>query len=377
MPQKQKPTKDEPTNPPVDNPTDDIVENLHTVKAVEIFSAGTWNGDAYTVEDLDLMVKAFEENKDHVRPFLKLGHSEDQKLLQAEGLPAAGWVEQVYRKGDKLMADFSDIPNKIYELIHRKAYRKVSCEIYMNCQIEDKKYPYFLGAVALLGAETPGVMNLDDILAQYRLMTEASKNLYASQHQAATIKTYSFKADEVKPIQEIKTMSKTEREIELEAKLAALEAEKKASDEKLVVAETEAKKFAAEKQETAEKLFQVELDKAVDGLLGEKLITPAMKPYVAALLGKEKAEFSIAEKTYKKEELVKELLKLFQAKGEVNLEEGSHDGKDVEVSKADDLEAEVQKYSEEHKVSYSAAYRAVAKKHEDKLQAKPMSEDHE
>lgn len=350
---------------------------LHSVKSVEIFSAGTWNGDSYTIEDLDQMVKAFEENKDHVRPFLKLGHAEDQKLLQAEGLPAAGWVEQVYRKGDKLMADFTDIPGKIYELIHRKAYRKVSCEIYMNCQIEDKKYPYFLGAVALLGAETPGVMNLDDILAQYRLMAEASKNLYASQHQADTIKTYSFKADEVQPIQEIKTMSKTEREIELEAKLAALEAEKKATDDKLVAAETEAKKFAAEKQETAEKLFQVEVEKSVDNLLGEKLITPAMKPFVTALLGKEKAEFSIAEKTYKKDELVKELLKLFKAKGEVNLEEGSHDGRDVSVTASDDLETEVQKYAEENKVSYSAAYRAVAKKHEDKLQSKPMSEDQE
>lgn len=352
---------------------------LHSVKSVEIFSAGKWNGDEYSVEDLDEMVRAFEENKDHVRPFLKLGHSSEQKLLQAEGLPAAGWVEAVYRKGNKLLADFHDIPGKIYELIHRKAYRKVSCEIYLNCQIEDRKYKYFVGAVALLGAETPGVMNLDDILAQYRLMAQTSKNLYASQHEAATIKTYSFKAEEVKPIQEIKTMSKTERELELEAKLAALEAEKKTSDEKLATAESEAKKFAAEKAETAEKLFQVEIEKSVDSLLGEKLITPAMKPYVAALLGREKAEFSIADKTMKKDEVVKELLKLFKAAGEVNLAEGSHEGRDAAESKpvSDEIEAEVLKYASENKVSYSAAYRTVAKKYEEKLHAKKLTEAHE
>jgi hypothetical protein len=356
----------------------DSSNGLHSIKAVEIFSAGKWNGDEYTVADLDEMVKAFEENKDHVRPFLKLGHSDEQKLLQSEGLPAAGWIEKVYRKGDKLMADFNDIPGKIYELIQKKAYRKVSCEIYMNCQIEDRKYKFFVGAVALLGAETPGVMNLDDILAHYRLLAETSKNLYALQQEAATIKTYSFKAEEVKPIQETKVMEKTARELELEAQLAAFEAEKKTAEEKITALETDAKKFAVEKAEAAEKLFAVELEKSVDGLLGEKLITPGMKPYVAALLGKEKAEFSIGEKTLSKAELVKELLKLFQAAGKVNLEEGSSDGTDATKGKGtgpDAIKAEVEKYATDNKVSFAVAYREVAKKYESQLEAKRLTEE--
>ncbi len=374
MPQPQPKTKDEAPVPEMEQP----MGGLHSVKSVEIFSAGTWNGDGYTVEDLDEMVRAFEENKDHVRPFLKLGHSEEQKLLEAEGLPAAGWVESIYRKGNKLMADFNDIPGKIYELIRRRAYRKVSCEIYMNCAIEEKQYKYFVGAIALLGAETPGVMNLDDILAQYRLLVSNSKNLYQMQHRGSTIKSYSFKAEEVKPTQEIKHMSKTEREIELEAKLAALEADKKATDDKVTTLEADAKKFAVEKAEAAEKLFAVEIEKAVDGFLGEKLITPAMKPYVAALIGHDKKEFSIAEKALNKTDVVKELLKLFQATAKVNLEESSTDGKGTDEGKVngqDAVHAEVEKYAKENKVSYAVAYKTVAKKFEAQLEAKRLIEE--
>lgn len=369
MPQAQ-PSKDE-KKPKA--PTDEM-DGLHRIQSVEIFSAGKWNGDEYSAKDLDEMVRAFEENKDHIRPFLKLGHSEEQELLAAEGLPAAGWVESIYRKGDKLMADLYDIPFKVYELIKKKAYRKVSCEIYINCEIEDRKYKYVIGAVALLGAETPGVMNLDDILAHYRLLAQASKNLYASQQQAATIKSYSFKTEEVQTNQGDQTMSKTEREIELETKLAAAEADKKAAAEKAEALEVENKKFAVEKAEANEKLFQAEVDKAVEGFVGEKLITPAMKPYVTALLGHEKESFSVGEKTLKKNEVVKELLKLFQAASKVNLEEGSVDseGDGNTTNGIDKIKAEVEKYMTDHKVAYAVAYKAVAKKYEAELKSKPL-----
>ena len=99
---------------------------LSNIKGVEVFSVGTWNGQTFTEQDLDKMVESFKETSATVRPFLKLGHDDDQKLLQKEGLPAAGWVGSLYRKGGKLLADFVDIPKKIMELIENKAYRKVA-----------------------------------------------------------------------------------------------------------------------------------------------------------------------------------------------------------------------------------------------------------
>lgn len=351
---------------------------LHAIKGVEIFSSGKWNGDEYSEKDLDEMVRAFEENKEGVRPFLKLGHSEEQKYLEAEGMPAAGWVEQVYRKGNKLMADFFDIPQKVYDLIMKKAYRKVSCEIYTNCEIEGKKYPYLVGAVALLGAETPGVMNLKDILANYSLWVTSAKKLYASQQELSTIKSYSFQTDLTNETlsKGVNKMTDTEKLMELEAKFKKLEAEKKEADEKVTALESDTKKFAAEAQANAEKMFNLEIEKNVDGLLGEKLITPAMKPYVTALLGKEKSEFSIGEKKLSKVEFVKELLTLFKKAGEVNLSESSTDDHGKQGSEAKDaLDKEILEYMEKNKSSYSVAYRACAPKYAKALESKSIADE--
>jgi hypothetical protein len=113
------------------------------------------------------MVSAFNQLSEHVRPPLKLGHTDEQKLLQKDGLPAAGWVGRLYRQGARLLADFVDLPEKIYELIKLKAYRNVSSEIYWDVSIGEKKFKRMLSGVALLGADTPAVMNLSDILALY------------------------------------------------------------------------------------------------------------------------------------------------------------------------------------------------------------------
>ena len=139
------------------------------IKGVEVFSTGKWNGDTFSEKDLDAMVLAFNATKDHIPPYLKLGHDPKQRLLQADGLPAAGWVEKLYRNGSKLIADFRDIPAKIYALIEKGAYRKVSIELYQGLEILDNKFSHLVGAVSLLGADTPGVQNLDDILARYGL----------------------------------------------------------------------------------------------------------------------------------------------------------------------------------------------------------------
>ena len=144
---------------------------------VEIFSVGNWNGDDYTIEDLNTMVAAFEETKQGAQPFLKLGHDPKQKLIQADGLPAAGWIERIYVRGNKLFADFTDIPKKVYDLIQAKAYKKVSSEIFWNIKVGEKTYKRMLAAVALLGADTPGVMNLNDILAMYSNEGKIGENL--------------------------------------------------------------------------------------------------------------------------------------------------------------------------------------------------------
>lgn len=338
------------------------------INGVEIFSAGTWNGDMYTVSDLQTMVEAFDKTKEGIRPFLKLGHDDDQKILQKDGLPAAGWVDRVYIMGEKLFADFTDIPKSIYDLIKAKAYRKVSCEIFYNLTLGDNKYQYLLGAVALLGADTPGVMNLKDILAQYKNRKAEAVRIYDALNLEVK--------DEHTTRKDIK-MSKTENEIKLEIELKAKEDEVQSQTAQLKELQEkesglqkqleEALKFKAEaekkEQESLAKAKAAELEKYITELKADKLISPAMEANVRELLGEDKKEYTIKfdkeEKKFSKQELFKETLKLSKSLSDVNFEESSLDDKGKDMNSAEELDKKANEYAAKNNVSYGAALRVV------------------
>ena len=138
-----------------------------TIEDWEIFSVGKWNGDKFTDKDLQDMVDSFKVLGHQIKPHLKLGHAEKQKLLQNDGFPAAGWITDLKKKGDKLLATVSGIPEKIFKLIKSGAYGRVSSEIYFNLKEGGKNFRRVLRAVALLGANTPAVSNLDDFINLY------------------------------------------------------------------------------------------------------------------------------------------------------------------------------------------------------------------
>ena len=142
------------------------------IKGVEIFAEGTWNDFEITSDILKDIVSGFESTKSFIKPVLKLGHNKEQDLLKNDGLPAAGWVSNVYIQGKKLLGDFVDIPEKIYELIKKKAYRKVSIELCSGYSFDDKTYPYLLTAVALLGSDLPAVKTISDILGMYKTASQ-------------------------------------------------------------------------------------------------------------------------------------------------------------------------------------------------------------
>lgn len=335
------------------------------LNGVEIFSAGEWNGEKFTVSQLTEMVKNFEATKHGVRPYLKLGHDKDQKLLQKDGLPAAGWVDKIYIKGDKLVADFVDIPKKIFQLIKAGAYKKVSCEMFFNVKIKERRFSHLLTAVSLLGADTPAVMNLNDIHALY----------FGDEKNEAKCYELEFKFDEQGEL----TMSKTENEIklelDLEAKEAAFAAEKQKADKLAKEKEQQDQELAqlrqykadAEKKEleALAKLREEQIKTFTAELTSEKLATPAMKPLIAELLS-DKKEFSckVGDKELKtKEELLKETLKLFAAAKEVNFEEKTQDDteKNFSADKEKEKDAKIKKLMAEKKMSYKAAYNEVMK----------------
>lgn len=338
----------------------------YSIQGVEIFSVGTWNGDEYTQDDLNGMVAAFNENKDTLPPYLKLGHDDDQKLLQKDGYPAAGWIERLYMRGDKLVADFCDIPKKIFQAISNKAYRKVSAEIYWKLKVKDKVYPKFLGAVSLLGADMPAVTNLADILSQYKLLTEDAPKAYQ----------LSFEYKEQKQTRSSR-MEKTKEELALELELKksqdAQEAEKKQYALDLKAKDDEIAAFKKEKEAAQVKELaliaeanKAKIEKFTSELIADKLCTPAMKPLVEAILGEDKKEYSIKlkdeEKKLSKEDLLKETLKLYKAASEVNFVESSEEGDASKKSDSKELDEKIKKHASEHKLTYGQAAKAVLAK---------------
>ena len=131
----------------------EVHEHANAIKGIQIFRTGVHNGDTYTEKDLDDMVSAFGVLD--YRPALKLGHTKD-----TPGAPAYGWVQNLHRDGDKLIADFEDMHDSVVDAIRTRSYPNVSSEIYFNLKRGGKDYRRALKAVALLGAEVPAVAGL-------------------------------------------------------------------------------------------------------------------------------------------------------------------------------------------------------------------------
>ena len=140
-----------------------MAEQLYDLTNVPIFAVGTWNQDTYSESDLDAMVSAYSQVG--WQPPLKLGHDPAQKF--ADGMPALGWVGNLRRVGAQLVADFKQMPRKVWDAVKRKAYNRVSAEVYWDYADGGKKFPRVLKAVALLGADIPAVTNLGTLEGLY------------------------------------------------------------------------------------------------------------------------------------------------------------------------------------------------------------------
>lgn len=145
-----------------------MVGQTHNFFGFPFFKVGTFNGQTYTEDDLGKIAANFQTLKDKVQPPLKLGHA-SQKFLKDEGMPAAGWVEDVRQENGTLVADIANIPHRVYQLLTDKAYNRPSAEIYTNFKDEDgKEYGPTLSAIALLGADPPAIKTLPAIEALFK-----------------------------------------------------------------------------------------------------------------------------------------------------------------------------------------------------------------
>lgn len=140
------------------------------INGVEILREGTWNGVPFPRARLDQIVESHTALRGILDSPVKLGHSETQRLLQADGYPAAGWIENVRRVGSKLYADLRHVPAKVADLIDVGAIRKRSSEIRFDFEAGGRTWPAVLTGLALLGEQLPAVDSLSDMVGLYQTL---------------------------------------------------------------------------------------------------------------------------------------------------------------------------------------------------------------
>lgn len=149
------------------------------IQDVEIFATGKHRGSEVvdiTENDLQEMVKSFNElsGTGGFQPVLKLGHDDVQKFFGArKGAPNLGFVEKLRIEGSKILADFTNIPDALFDLIKQRRFNSVSIEMFPKTEFNGKQFKNVLTAVALLGAELPAVKGLKDLAAT--LFTEEAE----------------------------------------------------------------------------------------------------------------------------------------------------------------------------------------------------------
>lgn len=145
------------------------------VDNVPIFASGVWNGVKIEDKDLDAMVASNLALRETLSPPLKLGHDNGQKVAKESGLPSCGWVSNLKKVGNQVLATFNNVPDQVAELIRKRAYRFVSPEVLPSYKFDGKDYPWTLWGVAILGNEVPAIKNLGEISKLFGAETFASK----------------------------------------------------------------------------------------------------------------------------------------------------------------------------------------------------------
>lgn len=155
------------------------VSELKTVdiKGVEILKVGTFVGAAggkqtYTREDLQEFAAAHAALVEGGHyPTVYLGHNNPPGSELPEP-PAVGRIVALSVKGDKLLADLTDVPGEVAALMQAKAYGTRSIEgVRLSwgraIEIAGKRYRQVLTGLALLGKNLPAVGGLADVMKLY------------------------------------------------------------------------------------------------------------------------------------------------------------------------------------------------------------------
>lgn len=330
------------------------------LEGVEIFATGVHHGSEsmnVSGDDLDAMVASFDAlgTMDGYKPVLKLGHEDVQKYFgQEKGAPNLGIVEKIWREGNKILANFANVPDAVVELIKMGRYNTVSIEMFPKAEVEGKTFSNVLAAVALLGAELPAVKGLKDLAASL-----FSDEVYAFDGDVVTLQ---FGEGDMPA-----TYTKEQLDELVAASVAkALEAQKAEFDAKVTEAESKVAE-AIEGQKTAEKALkefeassrQREVEALVDGAIEKGRMLPKHRDMALAFASAMKAKVKFGDGEKSSSELFKEFIESLPEKVDFS-ERGAGEGEKVSFSSvSEEVDVKARAKMAADKISYADARRAL------------------
>jgi len=268
---------------------------------VEVFSTGKWKGYDFNDDILNSIVKNTNELIAKNQRFpIKLGHSEKQIFEQKDGQPSLGWIDNLKKVGSKIVADFKEIPQILFEAIEKGLFKKVSIELN-----HDKNLGWYSDGLAILGAELPVVKDLKDLQAYFseEVAKTSSGRICFSEpifnNEKETLKMSEIEKSEVEKLQK--------QLLEMKAENAKLEAEKlKFSEEKkqAIFSEQKENLLAKYKKDVDEgklapkylKQIESEVESQRVNFSEEKELTLSAKTFESIIAGYQEAGMLFSEK---------------------------------------------------------------------------------
>lgn len=285
---------------------DDKKIELAELNDIEVFEAGTYRGKVYDDAKLDEIVKNTNDFIDEIKPVAIIGHDEDQDLLKRSGLFSAGWMQPVKKVGQKIVASFKDVPQVLAELINKKAFKRISAEIYNDYNGKGLA----LRRVAILGGDIPEVKTLQDIAALYSDDARQDQTTWVTLSEAAPKSGPDVKAAEpatpAPATREETNMDITElaeKVIDLSEKVTKMEEEGKVKDDKIKALEAEHKDTVTKLSEVEQKKKAEDIDRFCMDLMRTGRTSPALlklglQQFMAGLDDNEVVKFGEGAKTY-------------------------------------------------------------------------------
>ena len=144
---------------------------IATVDEMEIFRTGKWKGHNYTVADLDSMIA--NQEKGIIRGYMYTTPDGDHDPRPTGSRPlleslSQGWIEKLWRVGDRLKAKIKQVPAQIADMIDKGAIKQKSVEVWPKFKTQDgKQHGAVFEALLMFGRGLPAVYDLDDAVKVY------------------------------------------------------------------------------------------------------------------------------------------------------------------------------------------------------------------